>query len=586
MAFLLPENLASRGDVPAALQSLATALRDFVDDDVTVWCDEDPQGDPYLVVLDPRAGVALLRVRGGQPDAALRQAEALTADEARQPTFTELLKRLDPARSEIASRIAASSHLQRDIPVVQRVALPTVDRSRIRVKEGKDPRNLERLLTKDDLVPDKLRDALTRVIKGSAQTPLSANEERAVRGAIHPDIVIHDSDADDAEGRLVFRPPEGGEDVIAVLDRQQESLARYLGDGYRVIKGVAGSGKTLVLTFRARFLAEHFPNKTYLVTCFNIVLASALAKQLADLPNVTVQHIDSLAAQVISRAGQRSPEDWTERRIMAAEILRGRDDLARYDGVFVDEAQDFDGPGLDLAWAFLKDPAGGFVMALDGAQNIYRKTVRWNPPGQTARGRTKVLWVNYRNTREILEFAYSFLTRGAIRIDATGELEDQTVVIPPEATSRRGPKPVVLQVSSPRQEIKEILDRAERAHADGVPWSSMVVLCGSKRWQKALWYATKERGIPYFHVTHNSKSKRESIEKGEVLRCSTLQGVKGLEFSRVFLADVNGIYVGEDADLETQRRLAYVGMTRALDELVVTVVGSGPIGSAVLEAAQ
>ena len=45
-------------------------------------------------------------------------------------------------------------------------------------------------------------------------------------------------------------------DVMRVMDLQQEQLARSLGDGHRVIHGVAGSGKTMILGYRAEYLAK------------------------------------------------------------------------------------------------------------------------------------------------------------------------------------------------------------------------------------------------------------------------------------------------------------------------------------------
>ena len=36
------------------------------------------------------------------------------------------------------------------------------------------------------------------------------------------------------------------------MDRQQEQLARSMGEGHRVIHGVAGSGKTMILGYRAQ----------------------------------------------------------------------------------------------------------------------------------------------------------------------------------------------------------------------------------------------------------------------------------------------------------------------------------------------
>jgi hypothetical protein len=44
-------------------------------------------------------------------------------------------------------------------------------------------------------------------------------------------------------------------DVLQVMDLQQEQVARTLAEGHRVIHGAAGSGKTMILIFRAQHLA-------------------------------------------------------------------------------------------------------------------------------------------------------------------------------------------------------------------------------------------------------------------------------------------------------------------------------------------
>ncbi len=49
---------------------------------------------------------------------------------------------------------------------------------------------------------------------------------------------------------------------------------------------------------------------------------------------------------------------------------------------------------------------------------------------------------------------------------------------------------------------------------------------------------------------------------GDVVRVSTIQGIKGLEFSRVFMCGLDDIWQGHDDDTESQRRIAYAGMTR------------------------
>ena len=45
-------------------------------------------------------------------------------------------------------------------------------------------------------------------------------------------------------------------DIVRVMDLQQEQLARSMGEGHRVNHGVAGSGKTMILGYRAQYLAQ------------------------------------------------------------------------------------------------------------------------------------------------------------------------------------------------------------------------------------------------------------------------------------------------------------------------------------------
>lgn len=59
------------------------------------------------------------------------------------------------------------------------------------------------------------------------------------------------------------------EDQIKLLDQEQEKSVRELGEGHRLIFGVAGSGKTILLIARARILAKRHPNWKILILCYN-----------------------------------------------------------------------------------------------------------------------------------------------------------------------------------------------------------------------------------------------------------------------------------------------------------------------------
>ena len=52
------------------------------------------------------------------------------------------------------------------------------------------------------------------------------------------------------------------------MDLNQEQAARSLGEGHRVIHGVAGSGKTMILIFRAQHLTQrNTTGRPILVLC-------------------------------------------------------------------------------------------------------------------------------------------------------------------------------------------------------------------------------------------------------------------------------------------------------------------------------
>lgn len=572
MAFLIPENIPSRSDLPERLQVAARALRDAADEDVTVWLEGESPDDKYLLVLDPRTGVLVLEApatsgRGIAQRLSLHRG----MDASGWPQLATAQKRV----SELSERIGREARIGQ-LPVAGAYAVPQLDLAGLEA-QGADPGIC---LTREDFAdPTAVRAGFSRVLKTPRATGLTDLEERVTRGIVRPEIIISGAEGD-KPGQLVFRPPEvAADEVIRVLDREQERLARHLGSGYRVIRGVAGSGKTLVLTYRAKYFAEHFPNRRVLLLCYNVVLSKALEQEVKGMPSVEVRTIDSLAWSVLNPRGQwgrpKTTEDYTERRERAAEVAQSLSPSSKYDVVLVDEAQDLDTAGLELAYAMLKADREDFVIALDGAQNIYRKRLTWNPPGMTARGRTSILRVNYRNTREILDFAIRFLTRGdpeSLRDTTDAEPDD---IVPPEAARRSGPWPKVLTCGDQRAEADLVASEVKRLLSEGVDARNIAVLFGNSRMQKALYAAFRAHDLPYFCVTFNGQNKRRAVEVSDV-RSSTVHGLKGLEFSRVFLCGANDVWLPDGGD-DSVRRLLYVGMTRAMDELTVTVSGSGPI---------
>ena len=492
-------------------------------------------------------------------------------------------------RAESVERLVeAESRLGVEFPTAGVLAFPAlgVSEFRRRSPEGQ----LAEYLLKEDFTEQRLPSAISRVLHGPADHRLTERQERLVRGALKPEIVIRSTNGA-GEGGPLFTPPECDEDLVRVLDRRQERVARHLGPGYRIIRGVAGSGKSLVLIHRARYLAENFPHRKFLLVCYNTALSMALKEQVEDVPgkNVTVRTVDSLAKK-FARMNPTNGSEWRMQRECAVVVARKVKETAKYDAVFVDESQDLDPPALDLAYALLKREREDFVVALDGAQNVYRKTAKWNPPGMTARGRTTFLRTCYRNTREIIEFAWRFLDAANVGVVSDDKLDDPTLLVPPETTNRRGPPPMVIQCVSADAEAHAIVHRIRTAGAAGMPWGQIAVLYGSRRrgLVLALLDALRENGVPNLWVSDpdHRENLKQVVGAGDVVRVATMQGLKGLEFSRVFMCGVNDIYDPGAGDETHRRKVAYVAMTRAMDELVITVSGSGPIGRAIQAAAQ
>jgi DNA helicase-2/ATP-dependent DNA helicase PcrA len=92
----------------------------------------------------------------------------------------------------------------------------------------------------------------------------------------------------------------------------------------------------------------------------------------------------------------------------------------------------------------------------------------------------------------------------------------------------------------------------------------------------SLYKATKEGLLEFLEHIELDRSMEESSGKAEedMVTLITLHNTKGLEFRRVIITGVErGVFPREDKrgeDLEEERRLFYVGATRAMDELYFT----------------
>jgi hypothetical protein len=402
--------------------------------------------------------------------------------------------------------------------------------------------------------------------------PLGLAQIDRLRWHIFPDIRVG------SQRQAVLPLEDTAPDIVRVMDRVQEQLARGLGEGHRVIHGVAGSGKTAILVFRCLHLAR-LMQRPILVLCFNKPIAERLRQMLAARhagDHVHVYHFHGWCAEQLRVAeGRRLAADGetahdalvqaTLRLVASGRIARGQ-----YGAVLIDEAHDFQDDWLRLAVAMVDPSTDALLVKYEDAQSIFRRArnrkFSFASVGIKARGRTQVLRLNYRNTAQILHLARSFAAE--LLHDATGD-DDAVPVLAPESAGRQRPLPVLRQCADAAAQAALIARELTVAHDDGLAWADKAVLANSTRTLEAVAVALAAAGLP--HQVGKRSDNRFDFSADSV-SLVTLHACKGLEFSFVVIAGVDEL-PHPGADSLDEARLLYVGLTRATERLLLTCRG-------------
>ncbi len=373
-------------------------------------------------------------------------------------------------------------------------------------------------------------------------------------------------------------------DIVKVMDLNQEKLARSLGGGHRVIHGVAGSGKTIILGYRCVHLA-HLVAKPILVLCFNITLATKLRAFIAEKgvsDRVHIYHFhdwcgEQLKTYHVNLVATDAPV-W-ERQVISViqAVEKGQIPRAQYGALLIDEGHDFEPEWLKLV-AQMVDPVTNSVLLLyDDAQSIYKQKTglgfSLSSVGIQAQGRTTILKLNYRNTREILEFAYQFAKN---HIQPHSADDDHVPIIEPEAAGISGVAPVFRLFASMEEELRFLVRCLLKWRRGGIAPSDIVILtCPGNWYGERVQSSLDAEGIPSILVT-SRETKESFLGSEDKISLMNIQSSKGLEFQNVVMAGLGHIRIAED-ELAEKIRLLYVGMTRARENLLLTASAKNAI---------
>ena len=368
-------------------------------------------------------------------------------------------------------------------------------------------------------------------------------------------------------------------DNMRVMDLQQEQLARSLGDGHRVIHGVAGSGKTMILGYRAEHLAKAAQaSKPVLVLCYNEPLAVKLDSVMQDKglgDRVHVRHFHKWCRQQLVAFGQALPAQGASMfDEMVQGVIRGveRQQIpsGQYLAILIDEGHDFKPEWLKLVTQMVDPSTNSLLVLYDDAQSIYERTrtkqFSFKSVGIQAQGRTTVLKINYRNTRQILRIA-SILAADLLKGEDTSD--DGIPLLHPISCGRDGHAPLVIRLPTLRDEAAKIAELLSGAHAEGHPWGDMAVLCRRHSDMEFCSAALQRHRLPH----QVRKRTGEYDPAADTIKVMTMHASKGLEFPIVALSGV-GLMPGDEAEAD-EARLLYVAATRATHSLYITVSGEG-----------
>lgn len=332
MSKILPEPLV--GQFPAEVIEIYRTLKAIPSDDLTVWVSlplSDSERRPdFLAVLRDRRAFLIAVAREGQAD--FEEATGLSLFHTDGP---------NPGQQE-ADRLraffyAALAHLDESnqkravtgLVIFPNVSQVTLDQMPVELR----PADIF-LLGKEYCSPDRLANFLEE------ETPQELENEAilVLRSAFTPECVVPPRFSP-------MRPPDrqlGGRLTPMLLDYDQEQWAKHRlvlspeaasvaeeGTAYggaSLVTGVAGSGKSLVLLFRACTQAKLAPATRSLVLTHNRALKTELESRFGDLgrpPNVQWHTFYSWVRRLIA-ARRKFPEivQYRERDHLIAESAK------------------------------------------------------------------------------------------------------------------------------------------------------------------------------------------------------------------------------------------------------------------------
>jgi len=598
----LPSN-ASRGEIRTF-----SMLKKLPDDYLVYYEPNIDNRHPDFIVIAPDLGIIVIEVKGWYYDDILRASdtEVVTLFDNRECNEVHPLAQARGYQWRLARTCEKSMNrsllLHHDGPYKDKFSFPFChfvvlsNISRDNIERHKEhnlyevfrPENTlyrDELVALEDASPGEIQRTLRRFFDPFWEIQrFTSQQVDVIRSIIHPEIIL---------SYVPSRPLTAEEtdkcfDLI-VLDRRQENNARKIGEGHRIIYGVAGSGKTVLLVSRAKWLNDRDPHTKILLLCYNVALSADLKHKLKDYSRIHVSHFDGWAIHNNITRKRRDPgtgkfeSDESLGKRLLEHLQQRTGDYRNYDAILIDEAQDFPSIWFSCVLEALRDPLDGdLLIVCDGNQGVRLiGAVSWKSLGIKATGRTIHqafdLDRNYRNTREILKLASRF-TEKNIKNN-----EDSISILPvdPSQATRHGPNPVLYKCTDHADGCKRITALIKRLLEGKITIKGKPVHA-SPHEIGILYHKLQKKDedmfgkfledlntlAPVTWLNRDRDSRTKICEQS--IKVQTVHSSKGLQYRVVFLLWADQFDAPDVAEKDLEQRLLYVALTRASNILIVT----------------
>lgn len=491
------------------------------------------QGEADFVIIHPKAGLMVLEVKGGEIEYDESAREWVRVLGNKKERITDPFEQASRSMHHLVEKISQSRE-EYSAPFGYAVVFPHCDYSGT-VPPGAHPQVVysSRDMTR---LGDRVKNTLAKWQRKDARVELSPSDLQAIQLAISPIFKLTP---------ILFRKLDDQEARIHRLTENQMQLLDYLDEHDRAaIKGVAGSGKTILANAQAQKFA--MDGKKTLFVCYNSLLAESLQLNAPEVVSgqLTYTSFHSLCKSWCKRAGipfnppDSDPEFWkNEASNLLIDAIDTLED--RYDAVVVDEGQDFM-PGWWIALEMINSNAdeGPMYVFYDPHQNIFDTVMNLPELGEPF-----PLPVNCRNTKEIAKYC--------------GLVNDTKIKVREETPL--GEKVTIECVSSSIERRRYIKNTISDWIRKGSLKPSRIAMLSF--YDKLKTCMAQENGIGDIPIVSDQQKWRD--DKGVLF--STIRAFKGLEADAIVLVDIPDFNVENyfsKADL-------YVGCSRAKHLLVI-----------------